>query len=252
MDPHDEALSKQFDRQAPKFENSALVSDAAALSRLVAFAALPPGASVLDAGCGPGVVAEAFLAAGHPLTGIDLSAEMISRARARCARFGERARFERGPVDALPADAAFDAAVSRLVIHHVKDPLSFLGAQVSRVRPGGVVVASDHAADPDPARARWHHDIEMARDLTHTRNLSSGELADLFARAGLEGVSLSEEPATLDFDEWFDRGSPSRPKDEVRAMLLSGRSRAFDPEPRPDGRIAIQVVRTLVRGLRPR
>jgi SAM-dependent methyltransferase len=251
MDPHEEALSQAFDRQAPLFERSPVPSDPAALARLVAFAALPPGASVLDAGCGPGLVAEAFLAAGCHVTGVDLSAEMIARARARCARFGERAHFEHGALGALPAAPIHDAAVSRLVIHHVPDPLAFLRAQIARVRPGGVVVASDHIADPDPERARWQQRIEVARDTTHMRNLSSGELVDAFARAGLEGVSLVEEAAELDFDEWFDRGTPARPKEEVRAMLLSGTGRGFEPVPRTDGGVTIRIVRATVRGVKP-
>jgi SAM-dependent methyltransferase len=251
MDPHDEALSRAFDRQAPQFERSRLVTDRDALTRLVAFAALPAGARVLDAGCGPGLVAEAFLDAGCRVTGTDLSAEMTARARARCARFGERARFEHGPLDALPEDAAFDAAVSRLVIHHVQDPLAFVRAQVARVRPGGIVVASDHVADPEPSRAARHQEVEVARDVTHTRNLSAGALADLFAGAGLEGITLVEEAVTLDFDEWFDRGTPGRPKDEVREMLLRLRARGFDPRVRPDGGVTIAVVRALVRGTKP-
>jgi 2-polyprenyl-3-methyl-5-hydroxy-6-metoxy-1,4-benzoquinol methylase len=159
VDPHDEALAKAFDRRAVDFEQSAPMSDRAALARLVAFASLPPDASVLDAGCGPGLVAEAFLAAGHRLTGVDLSAEMVARARARCARFGERARFQHGPLDGLPAEPAFDAAVSRLVLHHVADPLAFLRAQALRVRAGGAVVASDMVTDPDRAAARWHREV---------------------------------------------------------------------------------------------
>src|SRR5512142_1455305 len=114
MDPHDEALSRAFDRQAPLFERSPLQTDAAALARLVAFAALPAGAHVLDAGCGPGLVAEAFLSAGFRVTGVDLSAEMVTRARARCGRFGDRAAFTQGRLEDLPAAPAFDAAVSRL------------------------------------------------------------------------------------------------------------------------------------------
>jgi len=136
MDPHDEALARAFDRQAPLFESSPLQTDAKTLARLVAFAALPAGAKVLDAGCGPGIVAEAFLAAGYRVSGVDLSAEMIARARVRCARFGERARFEQRSLDTLPPARAFDAAVTRFVLHHVREPLAFLSAQARRVRPG--------------------------------------------------------------------------------------------------------------------
>jgi SAM-dependent methyltransferase len=249
MDPHDEALAKAFDGQAPMFERSGPQTDTAALARLVAFAALPARAEVLDAGCGPGLVAEAFLEAGCRVSGVDLSAEMIVRARARCARFGDRARFEQRPLDSLPPARAFDAAVTRLVLHHVREPLAFLAAQASRVRPGGVVVASDHVADPDAARARWHQEVEIGRDATHTRNLTAGELVDAFARAGLRDVALVEEPLELDFDEWFERGTPKAPKDEVRRILLAGSARGFRPIARPDGGITIRAVRVLVRGI---
>ena len=251
MDPHDQALSRAFDRQAPLFERSPAHTDAAALARLVAFAAPPAGGHVLDAGCGPALVAEAFLSAGHRVTGVDLSAEMVARARARCARFGDRASFAQGRLEDLSPGPAFDAAVSRLVLHHVQDPLAFLSAQAARVRPGGVVVVCDHVADPDRTRAAWHERIEIDRDTTHTRNLTPGELVDLFARAGLAGVRLVEEPFELDFDEWFDRGTPRAPKDEVRRALLAGRARGFEPVPRPDGGVTIRLVRALARGVRP-
>lgn len=252
MDSHDEALSKAFDAQAPLFERSPVSTDAAALARLVAFAELPAGAHVLDAGCGPGLVAEAFLAAGCRVTGVDLAAGMVARARGRCARFGERASFEQRPLDDLPLVASFDAAVSRFVVHHVRDPGAFLAAQVARVRPGGAVVVSDHVADPDRAAARWHTEIEVARDATHVRNLTAGELADAFARAGLVRVRLVEEALDLDFDEWFDRGTPRAPKEEVRRMLLAGRARGFEPVARAGGGVTIRAVRALVRGERPR
>jgi SAM-dependent methyltransferase len=246
---HDRALSTAFDGQAARFESGPVQTDPVALARLVAFAALPPGATILDAGCGPGLVAEVFLRAGHSVHGVDLSAEMVRRARARCAPFGERARFEQGSLFDLGA-GPFDAAVSRFVVHHVPDVVAFLRAQVERVRPGGAVVVSDHTTDPDPAAAAWHLDIERARDRTHVRNLTSGELADAFARAGLDQLQLVEERFDLDFDEWFDRGTPTLPKDAVRPRLLAGSGRTFRPEKRPDGGVTIRCVRALVRGVR--
>jgi SAM-dependent methyltransferase len=245
---HDRDLSHAFDGQAARFERAPVQADPAALARLVAFADLPPGSRILDAGCGPGLVAEAFLRAGHAVHGVDLSAEMIRRARERCAPFGERARFEQGSVLDLPA-RGFDAAVSRFVVHHVPDVHGFLGAQRERVRPGGVVVACDHTTDPDPAAAAWHQEIERARDRTHTRNPTSGELVDAFTRAGLRDLRLVEEPFELDFDEWFDRGTPALPKEEIRRKLLAGSAGAFRPEPR-EGGVRISCVRVLVRGAR--
>jgi SAM-dependent methyltransferase len=251
MDSHDHDLARAFDGQAARFERAPVQADPAGLARLVAFAALPQGARVLDAGCGPGLVSEALLEAGHHVRGVDLSGEMVRRARQRCIRFGERARFDEGSVLDIPESERFDAALSRLVIHHVADPLAFVRRQAQLVEPGGVVVASDHVGDPDRSAAAWHQDIERARDLTHTRSLTSGELVDLLSAAGLEQLRLVEERFELDFDEWFDRGTPAQPKDVVRAKLLAGRARGFDPELLPDGAVRIRSVRALVRGVKP-
>jgi SAM-dependent methyltransferase len=248
MQQHDRDLARAFDQQAAGFERAPVQSDPVALARLVEFAALPPSSRVLDAGCGPGLVAEAFLSAGHRVFGIDLAGEMVRRARARCERFGERGRFEQGSVFELQSES-FDAAVSRFVLHHAQDPVAFLRAQAQRVRPGGVIVASDHATDPDEAAARWHQEIERARDKTHVRNLTPGELVDSLGRAGLRLVRLEEDEFVLDFDEWFDRGTPALAKDAVRALVLAGRARGFDPVARSDGGIDIRCVRLVARGV---
>ncbi|MCA1829434.1 MAG: class I SAM-dependent methyltransferase [Myxococcales bacterium] len=245
---HDAELARAFDGQAARFEKAPLQNDPAALARLVQFASLPASSHVLDVGCGPGIVSEALLAADHRVTGVDLSTEMLQRARARCARFGDRARFVQGSVFALDHQD-FDAAISRFVMHHVVDPLGFVKAQVERIRPGGAVIISDHTTDPDPEAARRHQEIECARDKTHTRNLTSGELADLFARAGLKRIELAEDEFDLDFDEWFDRGTPSMAKPAVRAMAESSDARGFRAESRPDGGLTLHCVRTLIRGL---
>jgi SAM-dependent methyltransferase len=252
MDRHDHELEQAFDRQAAQFERAPVQTDPTALSRLVAFAAFPPDSRVLDAGCGPGLVAEALLTAGLRVHGVDLSSEMVRRARQRCFRFGDRASFEQGSLLSQAPSEAFDGAISRLVLHHLDDPLAFVRRQVELVRPGGVVVASDHTGDPEPGAARWHEDIERWRDRTHVRNPTPGEIADLLARAGLESIALVEERFELDFDEWFDRGTPGRAKDEVRAVVLTGRARGYEPSQRHDGGITVRCFRASVRGVKPR
>lgn len=251
MDPRDRDLREAFDGQAARFERSPVAADRAALERLVAFADLAPCARVLDAGCGPGLVSEALLEAGHGVHGVDLSAEMIARARKRCARFGERARFEQRSLLDLAPEAPYDAAISRFVVHHLEDPLAFVRRQVELLRPEGVVAICDQTGDPDPGRFRWHQQIERARDRTHTRHLTPGALVDLLVAAGAEDVRAIEEPFDLDFDEWFDRGTPALPKEEVRRTLLAGRARGLTPVPRPDGGVTMRCWRALARGVKP-
>ena len=251
MPDHDRDLAAAFDGQAAKFERAPVQSDPKALARLVAFAGVPGGSRVLDVGCGPGLVSEAFLAAGCAVAGVDLSAEMVARARARCGRFGDRATFAQGSVFGEVAGGPFDAVVSRYVLHHVQDPQAFIDRQVELLRPGGVLVLNDHATDPDPRRASHHERLERLRDATHTRNLTGGGLVDLLAGSGLVDIRSVEEAFTLDFDEWFDRGTPAAPKAEVRAALLEGpRVRGFLAALLDDGSVRIDCVRALVKGTR--
>jgi SAM-dependent methyltransferase len=252
MADHDNALASAFDGQAAQFERAPVQSDPAALARLVRAAELSPDSLVLDAGCGPGLVAEAFLQAGHRVVGVDLSAEMVARARNRCARFGNRARFDQSSVFEPALLGPFDAASSRYVLHHVVDPLAFVRRQVDLLRPGGILLLCDHTTDPDPEAARFHEEIERDRDRTHTRNLTAGELLDLCASAGLVSLRLVEEEFTLDFDEWFNRGTPRASKDEVRAKILAGPPiRGYRAVERVDGSVRIDCVRAIVRGIKP-
>ena len=137
-------------------------SDPAALERLVRFAGFPPGSRILDAGCGPGLVCEALLSAGYRVVGVDLSREMIVRARRRCEPWSDRAEFHHLSLfdTALDDLASFDGALSRYVVHHVIDPLAFAARQVHLMRPGGTLVISDHLTDPLPELAGHHEAIE--------------------------------------------------------------------------------------------
>ena len=252
MSDHDRNLASAFDHQAARFEQAPVQSNLDMLARLIRVADLPTGGRVLDAGCGPGLVGEALLRAGYRVVGIDLSAEMIARARKRCARFAERAVFEQKSLFDASLAGLFEGAISRFVLHHTPDPGAFIRRQAELLRPGGVLALCDHTTDPDPARADWHQRIEVARDRTHTRNPTPGEMVDLLAAAGLTELHLVEEPLVLDFEEWFDRGTPAEDKTTVREWLLSGASaRGFRPLLQKDGRVRIEGWMAIVRGVRP-
>ncbi len=251
---HEHSLAEAFDGQAAQFERAPVQTDPTAIGRLIQDADFPDGACVLDAGCGPGLVSKGLLNAGFRVVGVDLSRQMIERARRRCADKGDKAQFLQVSVFDASLDrlAPFDAAISRYVLHHIIEPGKFLARQVALLRPGGVLVASDHITDTSSTRAAFHQEIEVARDKTHTRNLTSGELADLFASVGLDDIRLREESFVLDFDEWFDRGTPVDSKENVRQRLLAGpAARGFEASLQPDGKIRMACVRTFVRGVKP-
>src|SRR6478752_3181328 len=82
--------------------------------RLVSFAGIKPGASVLDVGCGTGVVGLTAARLGARVTGVDLTPELIARAKENSALIGVEADWRQGDAEALPLpDASFDFVVSQ-------------------------------------------------------------------------------------------------------------------------------------------
>jgi SAM-dependent methyltransferase len=251
MSEHERTLAAAFDRAAAQFERAPVQTDPDKLAWLIGAAGFPAGGRILDAGCGPGLVAEALLQAGYRVMGVDLSAEMIARARKRCARYGERVCFEQMSLFDSALAGPFDGAISRFVLHHTPDQPAFIRRQAELLRPGGVLAACDHTTDPDIARRDWHQRIECARDPTHTRNPTPGEMVELLVAAGFVQLRFLEEPLVLDFDEWFDRGTPTEDKATVRRWLLSGSSaRGYHPRILENGRVRIEGWLGIVRGVK--
>src|SRR5688572_24435860 len=142
-------MSKSSSPQAKEMADESMVRNLAAQAEAIwpqeepIFDRHPLGdGAVLDLGCGTGEII-ARLAAKYPqasFTGVDLEEPHLERARARCAEFGDRVRFETGDATALGFDAAsFDLAVCRHVLQAVPDPAVVL-AEIHRVlRPNGRV-----------------------------------------------------------------------------------------------------------------
>jgi arsenite methyltransferase len=110
--------------------------------------ALKAGETVVDLGSGPGL--DAFLAAKQVGTsgrviGVDMTPEMLERARASAARAGiGNVDFRQGRLESLPVESGtVDAVTSNCVINLVPDKAAVFG-EISRVlKPGGRVVVSD-------------------------------------------------------------------------------------------------------------
>lgn len=102
------------------------------------------GATVLDVGCGGGLLSEAMAVAGAKVTGIDLADDLVKVARLHALESGVDIDYRVQPVEALAAErpGAFDVVTCMEMLEHVPDPAAILRACATLLRPGGRLFVS--------------------------------------------------------------------------------------------------------------
>lgn len=180
---------------------------------------------VLDAGCGNGFffeVARPQLPGAAELVGLDLSNEMLAKARRH------HGRLVRGDAARLPfADGVFDTVLARSLLHHLPDPE--LGArEMARVlRPGGELVVLDThktvlSTIPRALANRGEH-----FDEDH-KNFRTREITELLARhlkvedvqyMGYVAYPLLGFPDLIDFGRFLPMRVISAPLIQIDQML---------------------------------
>ena len=100
--------------------------------------------TVLDVGCGGGILTESMAAAGARVTGIDLSEKALSVARLHLFESGHSIDYRLISAEDLAAQmpAHFDVVTCMEMLEHVPDPASTIAACARLVKPGGDVFFS--------------------------------------------------------------------------------------------------------------
>ena len=100
--------------------------------------------TVLDVGCGGGILTESMAAAGAKVTGIDLSEKALSVARLHLFESGHSVDYRLISAEDLAAEmpAHFDVVTCMEMLEHVPDPASTIAACAHLVKPGGHVFFS--------------------------------------------------------------------------------------------------------------
>ncbi len=99
------------------------------------------GKTVLDVGCGGGILAEAMAQRGAHVTGIDLSEKALTVAKLHRLESGVTVdyRLESAEAHAAAHPEAYDVVTCLEMLEHVPDPASTVRACAQLVKPGGMV-----------------------------------------------------------------------------------------------------------------
>jgi SAM-dependent methyltransferase len=181
---------------------------------------LREGERVLDLGSGAGF--DAFLAARQVgprgvVIGVDMTAEMVSKARANAEKVSAaNVEFRLGEIEHLPvADASVDVIMSNCVINLSTDKPAVFREAYRVLAPGGRLAISDIVALGDLPSS-------MREDLEAYAGCVSGaapvdEVVRMLHDAGFENVTIDNRPGTGE-------------RDLVTSALIQGRKPAASPE----------------------
>ncbi len=172
-----------------------------------AIAALRPGETVLDLGAGGGF--DCFLAGKQVGTtgrviGVDMTADMISKARANAFKLdAKNVEFRLGEIENLPvADATIDVILSNCVINLSPDKAAVFRDAFRVLKAGGRLAISDVVTIGTMPE-------ELAKKVEALTGCVSGAasketMEQLMREAGFENVSVQINPASRAFiAEWF-------------------------------------------------
>ena len=167
-----------------------------------AIASLKPGETVLDLGSGAGF--DCFIAAhsvgpGGRVVGVDMTPEMIDKARSNAAKAGvTNVEFRHGEIEALPvADNSIDVIISNCVINLSPDKRRVFREAFRVLKPGGRVAVADivRTAELPP---------ELANDLAAQCGCVSGaasieEVESMLREAGFADIRIRPKDASREF-----------------------------------------------------
>lgn len=224
--------------------------------RLLAVAAPAAGEAVLDVGCGSGGTTLALAALVGPAgraVGVDISAPLVERARARVApEFAGRVEFRRADAQTAALEAgSYDLMLSRFGVMFFEDPAAAFRNLGQALRPGGrVAFAAWAAIEANP----WFMILREAAEARLGRGAppvpgapgpfgfaDSGRVLGLLAAAGLADAAVQSETLPL--------RQAATPEEAGRMALRMGPSAALmrerDGTPEDGAAIAAAVATRL-------
>jgi 2-polyprenyl-6-hydroxyphenyl methylase / 3-demethylubiquinone-9 3-methyltransferase len=98
------------------------------------------GLTILDVGCGAGLLSEPMARLGGIVTGLDPAAANLDVARRHAARSGLAIDYRPDAVETVAAAERFDLVLAMEVVEHVPDVDAFVLACCKAVKPGGLLV----------------------------------------------------------------------------------------------------------------
>ncbi len=155
------------------------------------------GKSIVDIGCGGGILSESMAARGAHVTGIDLADKPLKVAKLHLLESGQQVDYQLISAEDLAQQKPhqFDVVTCMEMLEHVPDPASTIKACATLVKPGGQVFFSTINRNPKAylfAVIGAEYILNMLPKGTHdyAKFIKPSELASMARRAELNVEQL--------------------------------------------------------------
>jgi SAM-dependent methyltransferase len=201
----------------------------------VEHAGLQPGQTVLDLGSGAGLdafIARRIVGADGRVIGVDMTAEMIARARQNAQNSGfDNVEFRLGEIEHLPVlSDSIDAVISNCVLNLVPDKASAF-AEIYRVlKPGGHFCISDIVSSRE--LPEWVKDIAEAYAGCVSGSIPRADYLEIISESGFDRIAVATERRIEVPAELLERSLTDQQRDEADRTdlhVLSITVTAFKP-----------------------
>ena len=156
------------------------------------------GKSVLDVGCGGGLLCEALVHRGATVTGIDMGEAPLAVARLHQLESGIEVSYEQSTAESFAQQRAeaFDVVTCLEMLEHVPDPAAVVSACAALCRPGGDLFFSTINRNPKAflfAIVGAEYVLNLLPRGTHeyAKLIKPSELARWIREAGLEMLEMT-------------------------------------------------------------
>lgn len=192
-----------------------------------AIASLKSGETVLDLGSGGGF--DCFLAVNEVgesgyVIGVDMTSEMVSKARANTEKSGyANVEFRLGEIESLPvADGVVDVIISNCVINLSPEKLKVFQESYRVLKPGGRLAISDVVATAELPE-------KLKNDMALFTGCMSGassitDIESMLIEAGFEGITIKPKDESKEFiQNWI-------PDSKIENYVVSATIEAIRPK----------------------